>query len=481
MLGSQTWFLSLACPTIVIGGFIASRKRLAYQWREELMDPGNPAYPTVTDAEMEYFRRVAPARVVEDAEAKGLRNVDADAMGVSLAKEENIGLRMTSDVLTPAEQNVYLNEVKQWAAVLGNAIDPRKVSAFEARVAHEKAMAGKRVDEREQSEGSSSSSSLLGCSSVWLWPRAVLSFWRGQLSAEASSVTALDSSFFRALRILSDHPEDIQLMRAPWGCGDRMLPSKMPSALRDLVRRAESAHAGLGRLRHVYIEYSPAGEFFSAPRTPKAYDGHDYVVVPLRRDGGDTVVTFAPALRSKYSLLTEVMRNSWTSRDVDAFVPAGAMLRVCGSARYDWGWGVRPGPAWFGSRLNRANRAICADEAKEKELGRRQSGWWQRLTSRRRSTEAVRRGPSVGSSPFAAKDGTPTNDAALVVLHFEGPRAQNKQRSLLFQPERLVFGKPPTVESYEKWVDDRPTREDVREEGVVLFMLKHYLEMLTVS
>lgn len=488
MLGSQTWFIALAGPTIIIGGFIASRKRLAYQWREELMDPDSNAYPPVTDADMEYFRRVAPGAVVKEAERVGpRRNRNPEAFGTAMDKAENIGLRVGRDCMTPAEQNVYLNEVRLWSTELGNAVDQRKVSVFEARVARERDNATRAADEARanMARHHGSGGRLRGFfSSI----KDTVTGRDRSLPPELKILNGMDTSFYGKLRCISDHAEDIQLMRAPWGSGDRMRQEKMPAALRHLVQTTERTHEGVGRLRHIYIEYSPTGKFFREPRTPKAYDGHDYVVIPLRRDGGDTVVTFAPALRSKFSVLTEVMTNSWTSRDVDAFIPAGLTLRANGLARYDWGWGVRPGPVWFGSRLNMINRSVRDDEARYARNGSGVflSSLFPFLAPKAGDSSRGARSPGnstsvAGTAPFAPDAALPLKDAALVVLFFEGPRAESKKRSLLLQPEALIFGKPPMVENFEKWVDDRPTREDVQEEGVVKFMMKRYFEMLTVS
>ncbi|CAJ1036655.1 hypothetical protein, conserved [Leishmania shawi] len=460
MLGIQSWYTALAIPTVAIGGFVATRKRLAYQWREELMDPDGTIYPATTDADMEFFRRVAPASAVAAAEAIAaplqqqraklqrttvVSAATAGAHGVSLTAKENIGACVRSNVLPPEMRNVLLNEVQRWSRTLGNTVDPRKITAIKrsAQLALAKEAA-------ESSEGNA----------------------RTVSNSFASSSTLLDFGFLTHTRIIADHAEDIQLMKAPWGSGDQIRLAEMPASLRYLVERVRQTFEGIGRLRHVYIEYSPTGQFYRAPRPPKIYDGHDYVVIPLRRDHSDTVVTMSPVLRSRVSNVREVVRHSWTSRDVDALLPSGCMLRVYGTARYDWGWGIRPGPTWFGSRLN----PIKPAKASELDVEGR-AGLWSCLKQALQSYLGLQK-PSIALSPQSCS--APT-DAALIVLHYEGPRSSTKQRSLLLEPEIWIFGRAPSVESFDTWTEDCPTAEAVGEEGLLWFMTRNYFDMLTVS
>lgn len=460
MLGTQSWYIALAFPTVVVGGFVATRKRLAYQWREELMDPEGTAYPTVTDADMGYFRRVAPASAVEAAEeAVGVGSSPAQhaaaadgALGVQLTTQDNAGLNVRSDLLLPEMRNVLLNEVQRWAQTLGNPVDERKVSALEQHLA-------------AAEEGDAAPSKSLGATAV---------------SRAESSTSALSFDFLRRTRVIADHAEDIQPMKAPWGCGDRMRLEEMPASLRYLVHHVQQSFEGMGRVRHVYVEYSPTGKFYRAPRPPKMYDGHDYVVIPLRRDGADTVVTMSPVLRSRMSDLREVARHSWTTRDVDALLPAGCMLRVYGTARYEWGWGVRPGTVWFGSRLNRVSApSRCADASAPGYQQQEKS--WQRWLRPLNALWGQRTAAPPQATLLSAPAASALSDAALIVLHYEGPRANNKQRSVFLQPERWIFGQPPSVETYETWIEERPSADSAREEGVLKFIMRNYSDMLTVS
>ncbi|EPY41881.1 hypothetical protein AGDE_02042 [Angomonas deanei] len=402
---------SLAVPTFIVAGYVASRKRLAYQWIEELLDPEGNHYPTLTDGDMVYVRRVAPAEPTNE-----------DYLGTQLPLKENFGLHVRTEALRPEVCNVLLNEVRDWAESLGNNLDERKAFVF---------------------------TNLLERLNEMLHNDPELGIYQKVLSKDE-----LDPSFYGRQKIISDHAEDIQMMRAPWGCGDAIDFSKMPSSLRYLVDLTQGSLESLGRLRHVCIEYSPTGKFYRDPKSPKHYDGHDCVIIPLRRDEKHTVITFSPVFRSKQSFLPEVMRYSWTSKDVDCLVPQGAMLRFYGSARYDWGWGVRPGRVWFGGRPN----MVQMDHFSLSE---------RLLKYLRTKGERAQPRPS---------------DAALVTLHFEGPsRSKKRQRSRLIEPEMLVFGRKPTPELFEQWGDDRPTAEAVKEEGLFRFLVRNYKNMLLAS
>lgn len=481
MLGSQSWYTALAVPTIVIGGFVATRKRLAYQWREELMDPEGTAYPTVTDADMEFFRRVAPAAAVEAAESLAAghalpADVAAtanDAFGVALGAKDNTGMNIRSDVLPPEMCNVLLNEVQRWSQSLGNSLDERKVDAIERHL--QAALAN---DAMLLESGSTDSSA---CTNISQSARSASS--TSASSSQHHRKPWLNFDFLHSTRVIADHAEDIQPMKAPWGCGDRMRLEAMPASLRYLVHHTQQAFEGMGRLRHVYIEYSPSGQFYRVPRPPKMYDGHDYVIIPLRRDGRDTVVTMSPVLRSRVSDLREVAMHSWTSRDVDALVPQGCMLRVYGTARYEWGWGIRPGSTWFGSRLNHVALGKLNRQISDKTASLSSSRWtWQRVTQPLTSLfRGGGRGTEQAPTNISAPASSAPSDAALIVLHYEGPRSNNKQRSLLLQPEIWIFGQPPSVETYETWYEDRPTADSVKAEGVLRFMIRNYFDMLTVS
>ncbi|KAH8620957.1 hypothetical protein ERJ75_000010000 [Trypanosoma vivax] len=346
MLGVGTWFIGLGVPVVLTTAFVASRRRLAYQWREELMDLEGSAYPVMSVADMEFLRRVLLPHQTKNADGR-------------MAVKDNIGLRVDGEFLTTEECQVLLDEVKRLVPLLGQPVDTRKASV---------------VQSQAKAEG-------------------------------------VDISFYSDVSIISDHAEDIQLMKAPWGTGDRIKYEHIPASLRYLVSKVQRQFMGVGRLRHVYVEYSPSGKFYHEPRATKAFDGHDYVIVPLRRDKRATVVTYSPLLRSRFSFAREVLESSWTSRDIDAFVPSGGVIRTYGPARYEWGWGIRPGEVWFGNSHNLL-RAVEKTSASSFGLSYLMGGF-RKLFS---TTSVVENA---------------NHEAALVVLHFDGPRSKNKKRSLL--------------------------------------------------
>lgn len=426
MLGAQTWFVAFALPTVVVGSFIATRKRLAYQWRDELIDPSEPIYPTVTDNDMKFFRHVVPAeKVLECSTMKDAGKQWPCLEGDTLTATENKGWFISwYDPLETVFSDVCLEEVRQIASRFGIFTDSRKISTLASRLD--------------------------------------LEVQQGELEPNA-----LDISKYASIQIVSDHPEDTQLMKAPWGTGDALQTPKLPLALRFLSQQVQKVYPSIGRLRHVHILYSPSGEFFREPKSPKVFDGHDYVIIPLRRDRRETIITFVPSLRSKYPRFSDIMRYSWTNRDVDARVPNFGMLRVYGAARYDWGWGLRPGPSWWGSTFQPCG-SIDNGETDPKK------GFLSQVKDKLFS--ALGR---VSTATFP--EGSNEKDAAIVVLHFEGPRSKGKKRSLLFHPESLIFGYPPTVENYDVWQEDRPSEADIQEVGLIKYLAQNYFTMLKVS
>lgn len=394
------------------------------------MDPQCDAYPSLTDSDMVFFRRVVPTPTAT-ASVDGAGEAGASAAQQAspsslddgrLGRKEGVTARVEPSALPGELSYTCLNEVKRLAQLLGNSVDLRRTEVFEARLDSERASATSSTDLQRLAE--------------------------------------VDRDVFRQLRVISDHAEDTQMMKAPWGCGDRIRFDEMPASLRYLVHHTQHAFPGIGRLRHVQVWYSPTGTFYREPRCPKYYDGHDYVLIPLRADEQPTVVTFSPQLRSRVSRLAEILAQSWTTRDVDALLPSGSMTRVYGEMRYDWGWGIRPGRPWFGS-----TRHPIPHGGRPLQDGHH---WWLPGPLSRWSGMKRMSCSSVGT------------DAAIIALHFEGPRPNKKKRSLLLHPEGLIFGVPPAPEDYSTWTEDRPTAEAVREEGVIRFLLRNYTSMVSM-
>jgi hypothetical protein len=335
---------------------------------------------------------------------------------------------------------MLLDHVRSWAAKYGNPFDDRIISFWEQQCA-----------------------------------KVTLDVVHHSVNVDASTTTSLSPLLPKKNLLVSDHAEDVQGCKAPWGTGDRIDFAEMPAVMRHLVNRvqADLDHA-CGRLRHVYIEYSPSGQYFHKPTATKAFDGHEYVVIPLRSRKSDTVVTFSPSMRSRSTDIQEVLTQSWSSRDLDALVPNGRFLRVYGQARYDYSWSVRPGASsWFGVPSN-----VVSSRQEEKTTSSSSTTSLSGFSWRTLLFGAPRR----GSSPLASTTHQePVDDAALVVLHFEGPRAQGKKRSLLLHPESLIFGSKPEPSTFERWNDEMPTAKDVWDDWVVLFVAKNYLNILRLS
>lgn len=381
MLGGQVWFVALALPTVVAGSFIATRKRLAYQWRDELMDPNGAVYSSATDYEMSFLQRMASST---QSHSKAV-----------LEPKDNMGWYVTVDrVVAKMYSAVCLNEIRDVASAYGVPLDSSKECHLNT---------GEKVD------------------------------WSDNV-------------------VLSDHPEDSTPIRAPWGCGDKLNQMELPLVLRFLSKSIQTVYPDVGRLRHIYVDYSPSGSFYRYPKSPKPFDGHDYVILPLRRDRQDTVITFSPLSRSKVSDLSDVAKSSWTTQDIDTRLPNGSMLRVYGAARYNFGWGLRPGTPWWGSPSQLVRYATESNSA------------YKRL-----------------KSLLLHDNRNAISDAAVLVFHYEGPRAKGKRRSLLFHPECFIFGRAPSTEDYDQWHDVPPTEESIRKQGVIPFLAKNYLTMFRVS
>lgn len=427
------------------------------------MDPSGSVYPTVTDKEMSFILRVSSASEVEPFEQKSflalddknrnqqLQNNATSSSSTSrqgtcssplfhghpLSVEDNMGW-----FISPLErfEGIYgdacLTEVKHLVEKFGISYHTEKIESLR-----------KQVELRKKD------------------------------SLAGSKEVPIDN--FSKNQVISDHAEDTRLMKAPWGSGDALRYEKMPHLLRHLSRQVQQAFPDLGRLRHVYVEYAPLGQFYKEPRSPKAFDGHDYVIMPFRRDRTESVITFVPALRSKFSSLHEVMKNSWTNKDVDVKIPNGAMLHVYGRARYDWGWGIRPGRVWWGSSVYEVHSADNSLKEMNDTLH----------TSKLRSCSLFSSMSQLLSLPRRRKEclderNSPKSnncEAAIFLFHFEGPRSKGKKRSLFFHPESLIFGFPPGPENYEKWEEDCPTEATVRDVGVVKYLVLNYLTMFRVS
>jgi hypothetical protein len=255
--------------------------------------------------------------------------------------------------------------------------------------------------------------------------------------------------------VVSDHAEDLKDIKAPWGSGDNMKHDLLPLALRHVVRKVQESFPDLGRLRHIRIDFSPSGQFMRYPRLFPSFDGHDAIILALRESpapeqhGPPTIVTLSPASRSKRATLLEVMNQSWSDFDIDVMIPSGTIVRIFGQARYNYGLGIRPGAPWFGSSDN-----IVQDRP-------RSSG---------NSSNALTRLWSA----LRFKQSKKPREAAVIFLHFEGPRAKGKQRFVPLMPESLVFGPLPQPSQFDAWEKYDPSEELLASEGLVNWLVRYF-------
>lgn len=433
-----------ACLLPIIGGglFIGHRKRMKLQWREELMDPDGGMYDSATESDLKYFRKV---RAVEDYDTHQYQSA-----GGKVERTETHGIKPIERMFSPLETQALLEDAADWAKRYGQPLEMTMASHAEL------------VCTPKDAETYIAS---LHTSDAQSAVRRIVSAMQGKIAAVKDRSIGL----FGENRVVSDHAVDARVMKAPWGCGDAMQMDKLPLTLRWALKRVAKECPRVGALRHVFLEYSPNGVFCRAPSCPPGFDGHDYVIIPLTEMGKTpTVLTFSPLLRSRNAHSVETLVNSWTTRDIDVLVPGGGAVRVVGEARYFWGWGIRPFQ-WFGTCGNTLEHYSLdhpGDDAKQNH-----NSWVRKLVSfwnqRGRPT---------------ASELTPTTSgkaSALLVLHFEGPRSSDKQRSRWSHPEVFVYGNPPTPDEFDFWAStDMPTAKDVYDGYILLFMIRNYWQML---
>lgn len=342
------------------------------------------------------------------------------------------------------------------------------------------------------------------------------------------------SAFLDSTRYVSDHPEDEHPERPKWGCGDSLRVSKLPLPLRALSHKVKERLPHLGHLRHVYVEYSPGGEFIRMPKPMRGFDGHEFVIIPFMGEDG-AVISFTPVKRDTEPDARRVMQRGWTSADIDVFVPGGGMLQVYSRGRFKYGWGVRPGQPWFGHPRNVlplgedltslkprpdseiVQGAAAAASASSSAVSR---PWWSWLWPFGSTAAATTQSASDGETradllggfdatvatsslnnnrplysckwwgpppiPAALRKLNPAGAAALaesksatargvLVLCYEGPVSEKKNRNRRVMWEIDAYGVKPTTETVTHWAPDTPpTEEDVKSEGRIMWMLRNY-------
>lgn len=350
-------FLFVFTPTIAYVAGCHFSTINADAWRSKLTDHFLEIYPAVPSSRLE-----SNLRVIENED------------GSTSSRSVNIGFDLTPSFLTADESSMLLNEVRSWTKVFGSKLNSKQYEYIQPFL------------ERQSTRPSSES-----------------------LTTSPSSTETLNTSFLKENILITDHAEGCEAANAPWGSGDRLKEYMMPSALRHLVRKIEGqSSVNFGRLRHVRIEYSASSTWLKFPSPIPNYDGYEYYILPLRANGKDTVVTFSPIERSRSSGLSDFLWKSFTTKDIDALLPSGGLLRVAGTARFKWSWCMRP------------------------------IQWWS-------SPRNVIRNDDVSPTQ---------SDGALLLLSFEAPYSSTKTRLRFFHEESAFFGDEPTTSSFNPWMDN---------------------------
>lgn len=449
-------------PPILIGtSYIYWSKRRCYQWRQELNDDDFALYPRITPDLNKYVRKPHDKN-------RGMLEMENS--------RENPGLVVREGFLTDEEIHVIKDVIRDLCDEFGSPIPPEGVEKM------------KRF--------------LQQCD--------------------------LPSEYLDKVRFVSDRFEGTEDPRAKWGCGDDLRLYKLPLALRALNHKLHSILPHLGELRHIYIERSPIVKegqtnFFRPPRPQRAFDGHEYIIMPLFEDSisqtrdvdiskmknqkeatknpGGAVVSFSPTKRDLQTDARMALMEGFTTADLDVFVPTGACLQVRGNARFRWAWGIRPGEPYFGnpqnplplgpgyrSLLNKgtiANSHLLKSEAlasasasasipKSEEGGN--SSFWSNLFSfslpsfsNNSSSDAI---TSTLTKNEQRQLGVKTQD--ILVMCFEGPFSENRQRSKATMLEYDCYGELPKPEHFSWAPDTPPSAEDLRQEGLLWWMFKNY-------
>ncbi len=419
------------CVLPILAGtcFTFWTKRRAYQWRLELCDEDFKVYPRPTEETNKFVRKLHD-------ESGGTR---------AAALTANPGLGVREALLTDDETAVLRSFVREICDELGSPIPEDGVAKMHAFL-----------------EGS-----------------------------------GLPTDFLAGARYVSDRYEGVDAPRATWGCGDALRLHKLPLPLRALNHKLRAVMPHLGQLRHIYVERSPGDRFFRTPRPQRAFDGHEFVVIPLFGADG-AVLTFSPSKRDLNSNPASVLREGWSTADVDVFVPPGAALQVRSMARFRWAWGVRPDvPQFFGNPANRlplgsnfeslarapqaagSGAAVAAGGAGDRTW----SSWFSSALA-----PAAPAPPATGSASSAPPQRAASAAAwpedrarSVIVLAYEGPLSEKKQRAKTLLWEQDCFGEPPKPEHFAWSPDTPPSVEDVQNEGVIWWLVRNYPRFVSES
>mgnify|MGYP001560142004 FL=1 len=448
-----------------------------YSWRAKLCDRDQPTYPPTTIEDMSYLRRPRRRGITEADDADGVaassKTPPASATAITTSShtateslfeqsmtvmptEDNPGFKVKEGVLVDVERAMLINELRDIVATYGRPYTREK---------------------------------------------------RHTLCFELESA-GLPSDFVDDIRFVSDLYEDPRRPKAPWGAGDSLKLHLVPPVLRELSSRVQDQFPLIGKLRHVQIEFSPGGRWYCKPKLPHGHAGHDYVIIPLclGADAEGHVLTMTPALRSRSCNILDVIDMSWSSRDLDVFLPPGSVLRVFSSGRFRWSWSVRPGRPWFGHPLNplplgpefRSLNAPSSSSSPAPQSGKQEltsthdsnlnptgaTRWWWPFSggggdissSSAAPCASLTNGGGAGGGrhrPFidAAAHPPPRRPEAFLIFHYEGPVDDKKTRRPFWRWERFAYGKAPVKEEFNWDPDLPPTEEDVKQQGRLRWLL----------
>lgn len=367
MIGFTGWCLGIYMPTVISMLSYFYVRRSCATWKDYLMDKDMMIYPSITDFEMDAFRQMSE-----------------DPTPAPPAKS-NPGLTLETGFLAPDEHRMLLEAIRGWFAETNWSLP-----------LHEHRLAAL---ERE--------------------------------FGEMQPPVAGAADFVSGTRFFSDRHEDTREPCVPWGCGDALDITKVPQVLRSLARKIQVRHPNIGQLRHIRVDYSPNGQWYIPPRSSHPFDGHEYYIIPVHSIPASTVLTMTPCGRSRVPHLMDVVRQSWTSQDIDCLIPNDAILRVFSTARFNFAMCVRPHPQWFGTPKT-----------------------------------------VVSTSPSGFPE-------AFITLHFEGPVTDRKARRRVFRPEHAAFGAPPDAEFFSRWDNNPPTEQELRQQGIVWWVARNFLQFQT--
>lgn len=317
--------------------------------------------------------------------------------------------------------------------------------------------------------------------------------------ASTLSDAGLDTEWLDDVRFISDAYEDPREPRGAWGTGDALAFDKLPPLLREASSRIQQEFPMVGRLRHVWVEYSPKGKFYRPARQIHQFFGHEYVFVPISTNNRGMTLTLSPTNRSRFADLNEVLRLSWSTRDLDVYVPSGGIARIIGTARFRHNWSLRP-KWYFGHPTNPLPlgddfRSITHSQARSVALNasivtavaRAVAAMWRTwlvaLVALLPDALVAPVKPLLAERAQASSDAASIDDddqegapEAYAIFHYEGPVSMKDLRNRLRRWEMYAYGEAPGKDSYNWDANEKPPTEEAigKWYEVPWWMLRHY-------